>query len=164
MKSSQKPQVDAFMEDYALHDFGVIIASIHAAGETQPGVQPNFSRRILPPPLFLDGIGVRLERNCPPPCQPRCTMIRSVLPTCERERRSVTPMQIRNITWECPKCHSRLRPNEFRVEWGSGGKRKCPSCHVELDLSPAYPKWALVALFPFLCFLIYEEGASVIFF
>src|SRR6185437_3878351 len=31
-------------------------------------------------------------------------------------------MQIRNITWECPDCHVRLKPTEFRIVWGSGGK------------------------------------------
>lgn len=70
-------------------------------------------------------------------------------------------MQIRNITWECPNCRARLKPTEFRIVWGSGGKRECPSCNVELNPSPAYVKWVLLALLPILCFYSFREGLRI---
>jgi hypothetical protein len=52
------------------------------------------------------------------------------------------------MTFECPSCWSRLRPEDIKNEWANG--MHCPVCGAAVRYSPAYQNIVLLGSSPFL--------------
>ena len=62
------------------------------------------------------------------------------------------------VTFVCPKCKSRIEPEQLRTEWGSFGVVDCPSCGAALRYSPPYPLIILWGSLPILCYFLLAKG------